>query len=82
MLPLPLLTLSDTVGFLVAGGKLISMGLLGKMSYLPFLCPIFLSSLIVLPRYTNLSAAKTRTLALILLAAIFLVSFPFGGELF
>lgn len=82
LLPLPLLTLSDTVGFLVAGRKLISMGLLGKLSYLPFYVLFFLSALVVLPRYTDLNAAKTRTLALILLAAIFLVSFPFGGELF
>jgi len=80
LLPLPLLTLSDTVGFLIFGRKLISLGVLGKLSYFPFYILIFFSLLAVLPKYTNLNTGKNKTLAIIVLLVIFLVSFPFGKE--
>lgn len=72
----PWLTFTDTIGFLVFGQKLVSFGMIGLLSYVPFYVGVAYLIYNVAPQYVSLDHRGRKILALVAGIAMILLSYP------
>ena len=77
MILTPYLTLTDTIGFIIFGKKLVSFGVIGLLSYIPFY--LFVGSILykLLPRYLDLTHKQRMTISIIAGLLMIGVSYPY-----
>ncbi len=74
----PLITFSDTLGFLICGKKLISFGALGMLSYIPFYASAFYLMFLLLPQYMEADKKQRIIISLVGLLALIASTYPYA----